>query len=55
MLDWNSFNTWHLVLPPSRPDHLQLNRISDALTNKNKNQPIAILGSTPEFRDLCHR
>lgn len=52
MTDWNSFNTWHLVLPPSRPSYEQLKRIQMVISDVSRDLPVAILGSTPEFRDL---
>lgn len=55
MIDWNSFNTWHLVMPPSRPDEMQLSRISILIENFDRQMPVAVLGSTPEFRDLYHK
>lgn len=54
MIDWNNFHTWQLVMPPSRPDILQLMRIRLLLRGMDRNYPIGILGSTPEFRDVCH-
>jgi len=49
---WNLMTNWDLVLPPSRPSALQLARIQDQITDVDRNSPVAVLGSTPEFRDL---
>ena len=49
---WNFMHNWDLVLPPSRPSALQLNRIKTQIQNIDRSVPVAILGSTPEFRDL---
>ena len=43
---------WDLVLPPSRPSALQLNRIRSRIQEIDRSASVAILGSTPEFRDL---
>lgn len=51
---WDLMTDWHLVLPPSRPSATQLVRIRSQIDSFPKNKPIAILGSTPEFRDLVH-
>lgn len=45
-------SNWHYVLPPSRPTISEINRIQGYLMNLEKNMPIAILGSTIEYRDL---
>ena len=49
---WENINTWDLVLPPSRPDFYEINRIKQIANEIDKDSKIAILGSTPEFRDL---
>lgn len=54
MIDWNNFYTWHLVMPPSRPDVYQLMRIRLLMQGIDRSLPIGILGSTPEFRDMCY-
>jgi len=51
---WSKMNGWHLVLPPSRPDTLDLRRISAAADPIPRTANVGILGSTPEFRDLLH-
>jgi hypothetical protein len=49
---WDNIRTWDLVLPPSRPSFRQLARIRERLRPMDHHLPIAVLGSTPEFRDL---
>jgi len=49
---WSNVRTWELVLPPSRPSAVQLGRIRDTLRGIDRGAPAAVLGSTPEFRDL---
>lgn len=47
---------WGLFLPPTRPSLSELCVIEKhliALKQKRKNFRVAILGSTPEYRDLC--
>lgn len=51
MNTWDSMNNWDLVLPPSRPSKSQLDWISSHIRKIDKAQPVAVLGSTPEFRD----
>lgn len=46
---------WYKVLPPSRPTNIEITRIEQILLGIDKNEPIAILGSTPEFRELLFR
>lgn len=43
---------WDLVLPPSRPSAIQLARIKFHIREIDRSHSVAILGSTPEFRDL---
>ena len=52
MTNWNAFDSWNLVLPPSRPSWDQLKNIHIAIDNIKRDMPVAVLGSTPEFRDL---
>ena len=49
---WERMVTWQLVLPPSRPDALDLERARMLLERVPRNHPVGVLGSTPEFRDL---
>lgn len=51
---WNSMRTWDLVLPPSRPSAIELDRIRSIAATLDRSCPVAVLGSTPEFRDLLH-
>lgn len=55
MTDWSQHRSWELVLPPSRPTTEELSRIRLALRSVRRAEPIAILGSTPEYRDLLAR
>lgn len=52
METWDRMQHWNLVLPPSRPSVDQLNWIRSALEATDRHSPVAVLGSTPEFRDL---
>ena len=44
--------SWELVLPPSRPSQQHLDWFRKHLGEYQADDPIAILGSTPELRDL---
>lgn len=55
MSDWNKMDQWEMVLPPSRPTRNELKRIEDYIDKYSRSKPIAILGSTPEFRELLYR
>lgn len=55
MSDWKNMDQWENVLPPSRPTFEELNRIEKYIDDYNRSEPVAILGSTIEFRDLLHR
>lgn len=48
---WSRMRSWDLVLPPSRPDCWQLATIRRLIEGMDRTLPIAILGSTVEFRD----
>lgn len=52
MDDWSKMTHWDLVLPPSRPGAWQLDTIRAHTASIDRDCPVAILGSTPEFRDL---
>lgn len=53
---WDQFETWNLVLPPSRPSARELDIIRSRLAPKiTLSTRAAVLGSTPEFRDLLHQ
>ena len=45
-------DSWELVLPPSRPSQQHLDWFRKHLGDLRADDPIAILGSTPELRDL---
>ena len=47
-------SNWQFVLPPSRPSIYELERVKSYLLNVNKNERIAVLGSTIEYRNLLH-
>ncbi len=51
---WNTIKTWDLVLPPSRPSAYHLSIIKKVISEyvPNHSQAVAVLGSTPEYRDL---
>jgi hypothetical protein len=51
---WDLMNDWYLVLPPSRPSAAQLARIDSQILGVDRQVPVAILGSTPEFRDFFY-
>ena len=48
----NISSNWEYVLPPSRPSAEELNRIRTSICNIDREYPIAVLGSTIEFRNL---
>lgn len=49
---WDKGVDWNNLLPPSRPSNYHINVIRKHLATIDKNHPVAVLGSTPEFRDL---
>ena len=49
---WELMNNWYFVLPPSRPDERYLENIKRHIDRFDRNEAVAVLGSTPEFRDL---
>jgi len=49
---WSHDSTWNLVLPPSRPNDFQLSIIKNKIKSLPYDANVAVLGSTPEFRDL---
>ena len=49
---WDHFENWSLVLPPSRPSADQIASVRQILASIDTSLAVAILGSTPEFRDL---
>lgn len=42
-------------MPPSRPSAAHLRAVADAIADVPRDRPVAVLGSTPEFRDLLTR
>lgn len=55
MSNWENMDKWEIVLPPSRPTIMELNRIEKYINEYERCEPVAVLGSTPEFRDLLAR
>ena len=49
---WDRMESWELVLPPSRPSQQHLDWFRKHAGELRADDPIAILGSTPELRDL---
>ena len=49
---WDRMTSWELVLPPSRPSQQHLDWFRKHLSQLHSDDPIAVLGSTPELRDL---
>lgn len=49
---WDRMESWELVLPPSRPSRGHLDWFRHHLGDFRADEPIAVLGSTPELRDL---
>lgn len=49
---WSKMDRWELVLPPSRPSLPQLRFFMKNLNTIDRDRPVAILGSTPEYRDM---
>ena len=53
-VNWSTYSTWDLVLPPNRPSEYLLQCLKLALTASEKIETVCILGSTPEYRLACH-
>lgn len=49
---WDQYRRWDCVLPPSRPSAAHLDIFRGYVADESAER-IAILGSTPEFRDLA--
>lgn len=49
---WVEEIEWDLLTPPSRPSRANLLFIAETLQRLDRSQPVGVLGSTPEFRDL---
>lgn len=45
---------WEFVLPPSRPNDIELRRIKQYVKSFSRKEPVSVLGSTIEFRDLLY-
>ena len=52
---WDRMDDWSLVLPPSRPSYEQLNYFCEFLKPYPRDTAVAVLGCTPEYRDLLFR
>ena len=50
---WNDQRHWELMLPPGRPSAAQLTFFRSALLRAPALSRVAVLGATPELRDLC--
>ena len=51
MTTWSRMQHWDLVLPPSRPSVRELRLIARAAEGIPRGSAVAVMGSTPEFRD----
>ena len=49
---WDQMGSWEVVLPPSRPSQQHLDWFRKHVTKLRVDDPIAILGSTPELCDM---
>jgi hypothetical protein len=49
---WRRIHEWQYVLPPSRPSRYHLQIVKREIQGIKRDSPAAVLGSTPEFRDL---
>ena len=54
MSNWDNMLQWELVLPPSRPTEEELHRIIEVVSKYRRDCPVALLGSTPEFRNVLY-
>lgn len=52
---WSNMLAWNLVLPPNRPNHLNLNLLKLTIGNRERKERVCILGSTPEYRQILRR
>jgi hypothetical protein len=53
MTTWDNIaSNWEFVLPPSRPSVEELERIGSLLCHIDKRCPVAVMGSTIEYREL---
>jgi hypothetical protein len=53
--NWGAFKTWDLVLPPNRPTDRFVEIICREAALLPRKDRAAVLGATPELRDLAHR
>ena len=51
---WSGMRNWNLVLPPSRPSARELKYVTEVARDVSRESRVAVLGSTPEFRDLLY-
>jgi len=51
-MQWDGFSTWHYVLPPNRPTLAYLVAIRSICKEYQRADPVCVLGSTPEIRDI---
>lgn len=51
---WDAMSNWCLVLPPSRPSRRQLALLQKCCEGIDRGASVAVLGSTPEYRDALH-
>lgn len=51
-IQWDEFSTWHYVLPPNRPTITYLVAIRSICKDYQRADPVCVLGSTPEIRDI---
>lgn len=52
--DWQAMGDWRLVLPPSRPSNDHLEYVRRVAIGVARQSPVAVLGSTVEYRDLLN-
>lgn len=51
-MNWDECQFWNSVLPPSRPTIEELDRLKSLLLGYDLRSEIAVLGATPEYREL---
>jgi hypothetical protein len=51
---WDLMKNWRQLIPPSRPSSEQLAYLVLFASKFDKSRPVAVLGSTMEFRDLLY-
>ena len=50
--DWSLLVDWQCVLPPNRPPEWWLSLVRARMRKLPRNSAVAVLGSTPEYRDI---